>query len=156
QTRGTHALSGLSVSPGEIVFMITFLSWLIKAIAIRKMKLRVSSLTGWVLLYGCALIGGLLYGVVHSGNFTIALWQIRAQALFIRCMFLGANLLREPRHLPPVIWTIVVCTGIQGIFGTITWISLGMQTDYNGIMPHDDSLLFNFLLFVLFLGLITK
>jgi O-antigen ligase len=66
------------------------------------------------------------------------------------------NLVRGPEHVRPLFWLIIVCTGLQGLFGTLTYLAQGGVVTEQGIMTHDDSLFFNVITFVLLLLVMTR
>ncbi len=156
QRYGTHALDPLVVNPGELVILLTGMCWITRAILRKELRLRGGPLVGWALAYLAVVLAAFLLGMARGGVLVPALWQIRAQFLFVAAFILGANLITKPEHVRPIAWTIVICCGIQGVLGAFTFAAAGGRVNADGIMTHDDSMLFNLLFFILLISLVGR
>src|SRR5689334_21161311 len=67
-----------SFSPAEIFIALTFISWLGRALILRKLTWYAGPLFLPALLFTGAVTFGLLYGILNHANMNIALWEVRS------------------------------------------------------------------------------
>lgn len=149
---GTQALAPLKFSPAEVIVVLTFLAWIVRSVAIRDFQFRRGAFLGWLLAYIAAVSMGWLHGIATGGDITMAIWEVRAQFLFLAAYLLGANLITERRHVTPILWIAAFCIGFKGLVGVYLYQSIGGRVGVEGMMEHEESLLFNVLFFVLIIG----
>src|SRR5262249_1332517 len=90
---------------------------------------------------------GFAHGLSRGGNSTIALYEVRGQTYFFLAYLMTVNLITDAKLVQRLIWTTVICTGLQGIGGAVTYFSLNGKVTEDGFMPHYESLFLNLLLF---------
>ena len=145
---GTRALTGLAISPAEIIAVLTFTTWLVRGVALRQFQWRSGAFFWAIAAYMLMVVAGFINGVSHGANETMALYEVRGQAYFFMMYLMAVNLITDKRHLMMMLWTIVICNGIQGIFGSITYAVQHDSIGEDGFMAHDESLILNLIFFV--------
>lgn len=155
---GTHALDPVMFSPGEIIFILAAVSWIIRAIALRRFHPVGGEFFWWIAAYLAVVAEGWVYGVTTGGDKIAALREVRAQFHFFGAYLLAANLLQETKHVRPVIWIAAIGIGICGLVGSITYLGNPGASSVEGLpgLSHANSLQFNIALFICFLMLITR
>ncbi len=152
----TGAANALVFSPAEAIMGMAALAWLLRGISMRTLKLHQGAFFVGIAAYSAMVALGFIHGIVTGGNSTMALYEVRAQAHFFLMYLMAANLITERRHAMTVLWLVVGCIGLQSLFGTLTYFSLGGNVTDQGILSHDDSLIFNLLFFILFLAVMAR
>lgn len=145
----THStsLEFLHLSFAEIVMVITVLSWLIRQIVMRELKIRTGAIFGWFAAYLVWCCFGFYRGLTTGGTLTTALWELRAQAYLALAYLMAANLVTERKHALQILWALTLSIGLNSLFGCITFArNPGVSAD-EGVLSHEDSQLFNILLF---------
>ena len=144
----TTALTGLAFSPAELIMMLTFTVWFVRAISLRQFQWRNGAFFWPITAYMLMVVFGFCNGLSHGASSTMALYEVRGQAYFFLTYLMAVNLITDRRQLKTLLWIIVICNGLQGLFGTITY---WMQRDtitVDGFMAHDESLILNLIFFV--------
>lgn len=149
----TLGLSGVPVSPAELLMVTATAFWILRSILTQKLRFRGSPLFHAYAIYllGCGL--GLLHGLMTGGSLTIALWEIRGQAYGSIVFFLVLNTFQSRRQIELVTWGILLGTGLKGVQGTWRYfVTLGGNYAGEGIFDHDEAFFFpSYYLFVLLL-----
>lgn len=153
---GISAFAGLAISPAEILIVWTFLVWLVRGVSLREFEWRSGAFLTPILLYLAMVLVGFANGMANGGEPTMALYEIRSQVSFLLAYLLAVNLLTSRKHLLGILWLIVLCNGIQGVFGTITFAVKHANITEDGFMQHDESLILNLIFFVLLLAVMLK
>lgn len=152
----SNALDMLVFSPAEVIFLITGLSWIIRGVANRDLKIRTGPIGLAVLGYLVVICWGFFYGQIRGGDTVIALWHVRSQVLFVFAFILGANLIRTPEHVKHLIWIVAITVAIQGVFGAATFVARGGKVSMEGFGVHDVSLFYNLLFFIMIIAGLTR
>ena len=145
---GTYALNGVSVSPAELVMMLTFTVWLVRAIALRQLTWKVGTFFWAIAAYMTMVACGFINGMSHGGQLTMALYEIRGQFYFLLTYLMAVNIIDDRRQITTLLWLIVICNAIQSLGGALTFIVQHDHIAEDGFMPHDESLLLNLIFFV--------
>lgn len=139
----TSAFTGLAISPAEIIMLMTFMTWLTKTVVSRDFKFVGGAFLLPIVAYSTLVALGFANGMSRGGNLTMALYEVRAQAYFLICYIMTANLFTSEKQVIPFLWIIVVTNFVQGILGSITYFTLQGQIGAEGFMIHEESLLLN-------------
>lgn len=151
RTYGSRILEGMIFSPGEIIMAITAISWLVRTIVARDVRVRCGIFFGWLFAYVVACTIAWVYGVGTGGDTKIALTEVRSQFNMLLAYVLAVNLFVEPKHAKPLLWTFLLAAACLGLSGTLHFVFLGAKTDMSAIMSHADSLSLNIVLVMLVL-----
>ncbi len=74
---GTVGLTGVIVSPLEMLLLLILSVWLAQGIARRRVELRGGRLLWPMILFLIALVAGLVRGAVDGGDLNISFWEAR-------------------------------------------------------------------------------
>jgi hypothetical protein len=122
----------LIFNPLEIYLVITFLSWLVRGIAVRKITFHKGVMFWPILLFLSFTVFGLVYGLSRGGISNIALWESRPIFHMILVFFLATNLIQEREHIKILIWVAMVAVFIMGLLGDIYYLFV-LKMDLSGI-----------------------
>ncbi len=142
-----------SFSPAEICIALTFISWLGRAVILRKLKGYAGPLFFPALLFSAFITSGLIYGLLSHGNVTIALWEVRTIYYLPMMLILTSNLIETRAQVNCLIWTIVIALFIDSLAGAgfvIFVLNFNLQ-GLEAIAEHSDSVHLN-TLYVLAIG----
>jgi hypothetical protein len=153
---GTEALGPLKFSLAEILMVITFVSWLVRAVALREFKFERGAFFWFFAAYLSMVIVGWFRGVATNADINMALWEVRSQFHFFAAYLLAANLIRERKDVIPLIWVGIIGVGIKGLVGIYAYIAMGGIVGELGVLYHEDSLLFNVIFFYGFVTWLAK
>jgi O-antigen ligase len=145
---GTTALTGLAISPAEIIMVITFTVWFVRLIALRQFQFKLGVFFWAIAAYILMVVFGFINGLNHGANTTMALYEVRGQAYFFMTYLMAVNIITERRQLMSLLWIVVICNGLQGIFGSITYAVQHDMLAEDGFMAHDESLILNLIFFI--------
>jgi O-antigen ligase len=106
-----------SFSPAEILIALTFISWLGRAVILRKLKGYAGPLFLPTLLFSAFITFGLVYGLLNHGNMTIALWEVRAIYYLPIMLILTSNLIKTSAQVNCLIWFIIIALFIDSLAG---------------------------------------
>ena len=152
----TGALNAIAVSPAELIIVLTGLFWLVRSVVNREFRLMRGPFGIAIAAYLATVAFGFAHGMATGGDRTIALYEVRAQAEFLLSYLLAVNIITDRKQIVTLLWIAVIAIGIQGVFGTITFIVQHGVVSDQGILSHDDSLVLNMLFFLAFLVVITR
>lgn len=98
--QSTLGISGLIISPLEMLLVFTLLVWWLRGVVLRRLDYRAGVL-GWaVALFFLAILLGLVRGIaIGGGDSYVAFWEARSLGYFGICYVLGANLIRTRRDV---------------------------------------------------------
>jgi hypothetical protein len=139
-----------SFSPAEIFIALTCLSWLGRAAMLRKLKVYTGPLFWPALVFGAFITFGLIYGALHHGNMTIALWEVRSIYYLPMMLILTSNLIETRKQVNLLIWIIVLAIFVDGLAG-LWFVAFVLNFDFHAleaIAEHSYSIHLN-TLFVL-------
>jgi hypothetical protein len=121
-------LTGVILSPDELLLLLTFGFWLGRSIATRRPDFTGGQL-GWpMLLFLGALVIGFVRGVAGGGPLNVALWESRFIFYTVMCYFLATNTIRTRRHLRMLTTIFIVATAsfaIEGAYRRMALIDTG-------------------------------
>lgn len=108
----TLGLTGVIVSPLELLLGMMLLAWLAQGLVHRRLVFRGGTL-GWpVLLFACVLLLGLARGQVEGADTNVALWEVRWLAYLVACYVLAANLIENRAHVRALLGITLVVNGL--------------------------------------------
>lgn len=123
-TIGKRGLTGVILTPIEVLLLLTLAIWLARALTRRQIALRGGSL-GWPMLaFFVALILGLARGAAAGGDWYIALWEARYLFQIVACYVLAVNVVRTRWHVQLLITIVLLSTGLYAIEGAYRRIAL--------------------------------
>jgi O-Antigen ligase len=96
-------LTGVIFSPLEVLLIMSFLLWLGRGIANRRLDFEGGRLQVQVYLFTAALLVGMVRGLAAGGPFNVALWESRFLFYAVICYVLATNTIRTRRHLATLI-----------------------------------------------------
>ena len=142
-------LSGISITPAEVLMVSVLVIWAVAGISRRTFKLQGGPLVGAYVVFAMVVIGAEIHGALSRADLGKSLWEVRPQAYGLVAFLLAANLVTERkqvRNLVVVFFLAVgfkVCLTLFRYFVTLHGSTLG----YEAIMAHEES--YFFALFVL-------
>jgi O-antigen ligase len=107
------------ISPLEVYIAITALSWLVRVLVFQKIQFRKGQLFLPALIFLGFIIFGLIVGLTHRGDSTIALWEVRPFFYLFALIVFGSNLLTQRRHFNHLVWLAVIAIFLKCIYGVI-------------------------------------
>jgi hypothetical protein len=113
----TLGLSGLIVSPLEMLLLVSLLVWLVQGIAGDGLRFRGGRSGKLVLLFSLALVAGMIRGRIGGGDAYIGFWELRPLLYILGCYVLSANLVRTRRHVRMVMASILIGTSLFAVEG---------------------------------------
>ena len=134
-------LAGVAVNPAEILIATVAGTWVLKAVAEGDFSLPRSHVAAGVGLMLLAVLAGEAHGLASGSNVTASLWELRPW-LYLACMYVvAAQLIKTPRLVLGVLWTLVIATGLKGLEGTIRWFgSSHITSPPEQILGHEEAL----------------
>lgn len=149
-------MDALIFSPAEILVLMACLTWLIRSVADREFRLELGSFIYCLGGYATFVFLAYLYGITSGGNNTMALYEVRPQALFAILYLMAANMFKDKREIGRLLWLIVICIGFMSVCGVITFAAKGFEVSDQGVLTHDDSIELNMILFLATIGLLGR
>ena len=139
-----YHLSGVIVTPIELLIVLALMVWLARGISERRVRLRPSLLgVGVMVVFGMAVAMELL-GLARGGVFNISLWELRPFLYVAVTYLLASQLIGRRAALEAVLWGMVIGTGLKGVLGTERVITLGQGVPRpEAILEHDESFFFS-------------
>jgi hypothetical protein len=152
---GSEALSGVALSPAEIVMIVATLSWLVRGIAMRELTFYRGFLFYPIMAFTLFVGMGAVHGWVTGGDINIILWEIRPQFHFFLVYLLAANLVQKKEHIQGMVWTVLGAGTLMACFLVASYAMFG--TTEHGVrgMEHSDALFMCSLMFMIFVGWIN-
>ncbi len=136
----------------EILLMIAGFSWLVRGIFFHTLKMNIGTLLPPILLYVVCVFCGLLNGLSTGGQFTYALFEVRAQfyLLFAYLMTVNSGLSND-KLVATVMWGSALGIGLKGVLASYRFIFTlkGVTIPEIGIGAHEESFFFNCFVFEL-------
>lgn len=105
------------ISPLEVYFLLTLVSWLGRSAMRRDIKLYFSPVFLISLVFLVIVASGLTLGLMKGGSLNIALWESRAIFYMPVMVFLTSNLLDKRSHFSNLMWFAMVALFIESLFG---------------------------------------
>jgi hypothetical protein len=148
----SNSLSAVVISPAEILMLLTFVTWLVRSVVNREFKMERGQFFWGITIYIVMVAFGFLHGVVKNGNTTMALYEVRGQTYFFLAYLMTINLITDVKLVLRLLWTAVICIGLQGICAAFTYLTLTTAVTEDGFMAHDESLFLNLIFFIALLA----
>jgi hypothetical protein len=120
---------------------------------LRKLKVHIGPLFWPTLVFGGFITFGLVYGLLHHGNITIALWEVRTIYYLPMMLILTSNLIETRAQINCLIWVIVIALFIDSLAG-VGFVIFVLNFDLHlveAIAEHSDSIHLN-TLYILTIG----
>src|SRR5581483_3118127 len=95
----TLGLTGVVVSPLELILILTLLSWLVHGLVRGRLDYRGGGLGRTVLVFALTLLAGLIWGPAHGGDLNIGLFELRPLLYMVVSYVLAANLIRSRQQV---------------------------------------------------------
>jgi O-antigen ligase len=153
---GANAFDALVFSAAEILVFLACLTWLIRTVVDREFRLELGPFIYCLGGYAAFVFLAYLYGISSGGNNTMALYEVRPQALFAILYLMAANMFKEKRQVTILLWIIVVGIGLMSICGVITFVANKFVVAEHGVLTHDDSIELNMIIFMVMIGLLGR
>jgi O-antigen ligase len=144
----SYGLSGIVVSPAEIIVGTAALTLLIRGVAKRDIRVPTSTLSRGLAALLLVLVVAMVRGRLAGGDFQIMVDEVRP-FLYVGALYLIATqAMRTPSQLWALLWVDILATGFKGLQGTYRYIVLqGTYPPPEAILAHDESIFFS--LFIL-------
>ena len=150
--QSTLGLSGLIVSPLEMLLILCLLSWLSRGMIARRLDFRGGSL-GWpMLLFALSLGYGLVRGRMTGGDPYTGFWEIRALLYAAGCYVLAVNLVRTRQQVVNLMNAAFIGMSLFAIEGTYRRLVLaeeGVLGDFKDFWYSHETVIFVSALIVL-------
>lgn len=148
----------LVLTPLELHLILLVFLWVLRTAVKKEPLAPAPPLTAMALVFLCALVGGLLYGLAHSGDIIVAIWELRSLTYLLIFFFLIPQIIRTDAQLKSLIGVIIAGIAIKGMQGTYRFASFGFSFgSWPNIVEtftnHEDPVFF-VLLFILLGGFI--
>jgi hypothetical protein len=153
--QSTLGLSGMIVSPLEMLLMICLGSWLARGAINRRLNYRGGSL-GWpIFLFTLALVYGLIRGRFTGGDPYTGFWEIRALLYAVGCYVLAVNLIRtrgQVVRLTTVGFIALSLFAFEGAYRRLALADTGMLGDVREFWYSHETVIFVSSLIVIIVG----
>lgn len=104
----------------ELYLVLTLVSWLFQERMARRLRIYSGELLVPVLLFGAAVVWGLVYGLgFRGGDVRIGLWEARPILYLPVFMLLASNILKKPGHIRLFFWFAIAGMVVESVVGTI-------------------------------------
>jgi hypothetical protein len=129
---------GVIFSPLEVYILLTFSTWLVRDLMLRKLKFRTGSLFWPAIIFLGFVIAGLIYGLFSGGNYNIALWQVRPMFYMVAMIVFISNLLEKREHVSNLIWFAMLGLFLKAVAGNVIYFRVfnGTVTNSESFMEH--------------------
>jgi hypothetical protein len=158
---GLQTVSFAVVSPLELHFFFIFLLWIV-LLAVKK-DIVVNHVPVWwsALLFFCAIMIPLIYGMWVGGDFLVALWEIRALIYFLVLYFFVPQIIQTRRQVEILMWVVIAAISFKALQGCQRFIEFGFSfAGLPTLTNHEDPVfigtLFIFLFGLSLFGVLTK
>ena len=140
-------LRGMWVNPAELMLLLTFAAWLLRAGAGDRINFKPAPLMLPLALFFAAVAFGILHGLVTGGDAKIALWTVRPLAYFGIAYALTTQTLTDRRQVNVLIWLFIIGAALKGIIGLWRYYvdmggnlnALNSVEGMNSLMAHEES-----------------
>jgi hypothetical protein len=141
-------LSGIFVSPAEIILATALLTSMVRRVVRRDLRWSWSALGGGLVVLGLVMLAAMAHGMARGSELRTAVDEIRP-FLYIPLMYvLVSQSMKQCGHLWALLWVDVLATGLKGVQGTFRY--LGLRGTYplpQSILGHEEGMFFS--LFIL-------
>jgi O-antigen ligase len=140
----SSALSGIPITPAEIVMLAAILIWVASSISNRSLELPKGPIVKAYVAFVLVVVFAEIQGLAAGGNFLISLWELRPQAYALVAFLLAASLVRTRADLIRLAGIFVAIVTIKGLIADYRYI-VTLHRNLNGIesiMAHEESYFF--------------
>ena len=120
------------VSPLEVYLVLTAISWSVRRMWHRDMRLHKGQLFWPALAFAASLVFGLAYGLGTGGDLRIALWEARAVFYLVPLILLASNLLEKAAHVTAALSFVSAALFIKGVDASLYYL-LVLKGDLRGV-----------------------
>lgn len=151
----TVNLSGIGITPAEILMLVTLVG-LLAAVAATRQSLPAGRLMVPYLIFGLVVAVGELNGLARGGDFKLSLWELRPQVYGLVVFVMATQLIREKSQIKILLAILLGAEVIKGLVGDYRYfITLGRQLgNLEAIQAHEESYLLGLFLLAMVIGLI--
>lgn len=142
-------LSGISITPAEVLMVSVLVIWVVAGISRRTFKLEGGPLVGAYVIFALVVVGAEIHGALGRADLGKSLWEVRPQAYGLVAFLLAANLVTERQHVRNLAVVFFLAVGFKVCLTLFRYyVTLhGNTFGYEAIMAHEES--YFFALFVL-------
>jgi len=151
-SNGGSALSGVTITPAEIVMLAAILIWLASSISRRSLELPKGPLVKAYVIYVFVLLGAEVQGMAAGGTFLISLWELRPQVYALVAFLLASTLLRTRADLIRLTLIFFGTIALKGLIADYRYL-VTLHRELIGvgsIMAHEESYFFGLFLVAAF------
>lgn len=138
-----HGILPAGVNLAEVLVLMTVAVVVMQAAQHRRRWIHSSpvlallgAVMGFVTVY-------LVVGLARGGNLTMALWEVRPFAYLLVSYLLAAALVDGFSKVRPLLWILVLGSGIKAIYGITIFISVrNVEPRPEAVLGHEESYLF--------------
>ena len=137
-------LSGVPITPAEILMLAVILIWIFQAISTRSLALPRGPLVTAYLLFGLVVVGAELHGMISRGNYLNSLWELRPQAYGFVAFILTASLVKDRDDVRRLVYIFFAAVGFKAALSLFRYfVTLQRHTSgIESIMAHEESYFF--------------
>lgn len=137
-------LSGISITPAEILFLAVILIWLFQAISTRSLVLPRGPLVTAYMLFAVVLAAAEVHGMISGGNYLTSLWELRPQAYGFVAFLLTASLVKDRGDVRRLVYLFFAAVGFKAALSLFRYfVTLQRNTaGIESIMAHEESYFF--------------
>lgn len=154
----TLNLNGAIVIPLEMLVLLTSAIWLAQSTMRRQVDFRLGFFGRPMLLFGVALVFGLVRGLASGGNPNYSFWESRFLFGMVVAYFLTANTIRTRAHVRTLTNLIFVCvclSAIEGLWRKFALINNGLLGSAQEMwFSHEDVVIWGLLIMLVFAQLV--
>jgi hypothetical protein len=133
-----------------MLLLLTSAIWIAQACMRRRLDFRSGSLGRPALMFGLALIFGVIRGLLSGGNANYSFWESRFLFSLVLAYVLAANTIRTRAHVRTFTTLVFVCTAFsafEGVWRKYALINAGLLGDAQELWySHEDVVIWGLLL----------
>lgn len=150
----TLNLNGAIVIPLEMLVLLTSAIWLAQATMRRKVNFRLGFFGRPMLLFGVALVYGMVRGLSSGGNANYSFWESRFLFAMVVAYLLTTNTIRTRAHVRTLINLVFWCvclSAIEGLWRKFALINNGLLgSAQESWFSHEDVVIWGLLILLVF------
>lgn len=112
--------AGIAFTPLELILLVTTVAYLLRAVD--RGTFLGGTFAPHVCVFGVFLVFGVVWGLVHSGDWKIGLYEARGPFALVLLYFLVTNLVVERRQLDHLMRAVIIALGIIAIWSVLRFI----------------------------------
>lgn len=138
-----HGILPAGMNPAEVLLALTVVIVVMQAVQHRRRWIHpspvltmLSAVMGFVAVY-------FILGMARGGNFVKALWEIRPFLYLFLAYLLAAALIRGFSAVRPLLWILVLGSGIKAAYGITIFLSVrNLEPRPEAVLAHEESYFF--------------